>query len=113
MVAYKGEKDLMLVSGWISTASMILITVIFRIMLHGGYFEYWKAGLVVVIRSKQSELKRSKELFQTSHRGLQGVRMVLAGNIEGDVLGDGDVRRDEGGDSSGDGAAVVGRPQWW
>ncbi|GJV57208.1 hypothetical protein Tco_1458213 [Tanacetum coccineum] len=23
--------------------------VIFRIMLHGGYFEYWKAGLVVVV----------------------------------------------------------------
>nr|GEU41552.1 hypothetical protein [Tanacetum cinerariifolium] len=39
--------------------------VIFCIMLHGGYFEYWKAGLVVVIRSKQSELKRSKELFQS------------------------------------------------
>nr|GEV89144.1 hypothetical protein [Tanacetum cinerariifolium] len=26
MVAYKGEKDLLLVSGWISTASMVLIT---------------------------------------------------------------------------------------
>nr|GEY49642.1 hypothetical protein [Tanacetum cinerariifolium] len=38
--------------------------IIFRIMLHGGYFEYWKAGLVVVIRSNPSELKRSKELFK-------------------------------------------------
>nr|GEZ03436.1 hypothetical protein [Tanacetum cinerariifolium] len=26
-------------------------------------FEYWKAGLVVVIRSKESELKQSKEFF--------------------------------------------------
>ncbi|GJT53279.1 retrovirus-related pol polyprotein from transposon TNT 1-94 [Tanacetum coccineum] len=25
------------------------VRVIFRIMLHGGYFEYWKAGLVVVV----------------------------------------------------------------
>nr|GEX63037.1 ARID DNA-binding domain-containing protein [Tanacetum cinerariifolium] len=54
-------------------------------MLHGGYFEYWNVGLVVVgadyistslfkgkfvrdfIRYKQSELKRSKEFFQTPH----------------------------------------------
>nr|GEW93450.1 copia protein [Tanacetum cinerariifolium] len=27
----------------------LLLGVIFRIMLHGGYFEYWKAGLVVVV----------------------------------------------------------------
>ncbi|GJX95170.1 hypothetical protein Tco_0349756 [Tanacetum coccineum] len=27
----------------------LLLKVIFRIMLHGGYFEYWKAGLVVVL----------------------------------------------------------------
>nr|GEW97142.1 hypothetical protein [Tanacetum cinerariifolium] len=26
-----------------------LSSIIFRIMLHGGYFEYWKAGLVVVV----------------------------------------------------------------
>nr|GEV56778.1 putative reverse transcriptase domain-containing protein [Tanacetum cinerariifolium] len=40
----------LLVSGWIGTASMVLIIVIFRIMIHGGYFEYWKAGLVVVVQ---------------------------------------------------------------
>ncbi|GJS74629.1 putative reverse transcriptase domain-containing protein [Tanacetum coccineum] len=34
--------------------------VIFRIMLHGGYFEYWKAGLVVVVVPEQDSSKTRK-----------------------------------------------------
>nr|GEV18023.1 hypothetical protein [Tanacetum cinerariifolium] len=58
--------------------------VIFRIMLHGGYFEYWKAGLVVVhgIVPKKSKIKgKLGNLFYSwvndgasRERGLEGAR---------------------------------------
>nr|GFA68362.1 hypothetical protein [Tanacetum cinerariifolium] len=45
-----------------SAASMFSKLVIFRIILHGGYFEYWKAGLVVVVYGEV----RARTLFVLS-----------------------------------------------
>nr|GEV33969.1 hypothetical protein [Tanacetum cinerariifolium] len=55
--------------------------VIFRTMLHGGYFEYWKAGLVVVDSNSYLESKGSIEDIVSFREMITSQLLYLRGNL--------------------------------
>nr|GEU59257.1 hypothetical protein [Tanacetum cinerariifolium] len=64
--------------------SLCCSRIIFRIMLHGGYFEYWKAGLVVVVYESKPEPKPAKKKTSSKRRVKKKVTLSADDNIISD-----------------------------